>query len=64
MIHRDPDSITLAANVSARQGYPFDLATAVRYQLTEDRLLVTHSLTNAGTRAAPATVGASLPQAG
>ncbi|BCW72767.1 aldose 1-epimerase family protein [Arthrobacter sp. NicSoilB8] len=56
--HRTPDSITLAADVTPARGYPFELATAVRYQLTEDGLRVTHSLTNTGSRAAPAAVGA------
>ena len=56
--HRTADSITLAADVTPAPGYPFELATAVRYQLTADGLLVTHSLTNTGSRAAPVAVGA------
>jgi aldose 1-epimerase len=56
--HRTADSITLAADVAAAPGYPFELSTAVRYQLTEDGLRVTHSLTNTGSRSAPAAVGA------
>ena len=56
--HRTEDSITLAADVTAEPGYPFELATAVRYQLVRDGLLVTHSLTNTGSRAAPAAAGA------
>ena len=55
---RTADSITLAADVDSAPGYPFELATTVRYQLTEDGLLVTHSLTNTGSRSAPAAVGA------
>lgn len=58
LTHRTADSITLDADVAAAPGYPFDLSTAVRYQLTEDGLLVTHSLTNTGSRSAPAAVGA------
>ena len=42
----------------AAPGYPFELETAVRYQLTEDGLLVSHSLTNTGGRPAPVAVGA------
>jgi aldose 1-epimerase len=56
--HRTEDSITLAADVTAEPGYPFELATAVRYRLVRDGLLVTHSLTNTGSRAAPAAAGA------
>ena len=55
---RTPDSITLAADVAAQRGYPFELATSVRYQLVENGLLVTHSLTNTGGRTAPVAVGA------
>ncbi|MFF2032543.1 aldose 1-epimerase family protein [Arthrobacter sp. NPDC058192] len=55
---RTPDSITLAADVASARGYPFELATAVRYQLTEDGVLVTHSLKNTGNRPAPVAVGA------
>ncbi|HET9349306.1 MAG TPA: aldose epimerase, partial [Arthrobacter sp.] len=56
--HRTSDSITLAADVTGEPGYPFELATAVRYQLTEDGLLVTHSVTNTGSRDAPVALGA------
>ncbi|MDN4643098.1 aldose 1-epimerase family protein [Arthrobacter sp. PsM3] len=56
--NRSPDSITLAADVTAAPGYPFELATAVRYGLMEDGLLVTHSVTNTGSRDAPVAVGA------
>ena len=56
--NRTADSIALAADVAPAPGYPFELATAVHYQLAEDGLLVTHSLTNTGRRAAPVAVGA------
>jgi aldose 1-epimerase len=56
--HRTEDSVTLAADVRPAPGYPFELETAVRYQLTADGLLVTHSLTNTGSQAAPVAVGA------
>jgi aldose 1-epimerase len=55
---RTADSITLAADVTPAPGYPFELATTVRYQLTEDGLVVTHGLTNKGSRSAPVAVGA------
>jgi aldose 1-epimerase len=47
-----------ALHGAAAPGYPFELSTAVRYQLTEDGLCVTHSLANTGSRSAPAAVGA------
>ncbi|MCB5291137.1 aldose 1-epimerase family protein [Arthrobacter sp. SO3] len=56
--NRTSDSITLAADVKAEPGYPFELATAVRYRLMEDGLLVNHSLTNTGSRDAPVALGA------
>jgi len=55
---RTAGSITLAADVRSEPGYPFELATAVRYQLMQDGLLVTHTLTNTGSRAAPVAAGA------
>ncbi|MGO4807688.1 aldose 1-epimerase family protein [Arthrobacter sp. 2MCAF15] len=55
---RTADSITLAADVTPAPGYPFELGTTVRYQLTVDGLLVTHGLTNTGSRSAPVAVGA------
>ena len=43
---------------------PFNSRRAVRYQLAEDGLLVTHSLTNTGTGQPRSPSGAPLPQAG
>jgi aldose 1-epimerase len=55
---RTQSSITLAADIAAQPGYPFELETSVHYELTEDGLLVTHLLKNSGTRPAPVAVGA------
>lgn len=55
---RTPDSITLDARLSPQPGYPFELATSVRYQLVEDGLRVTHCLENTGSRSAPVALGA------
>lgn len=55
---RTEDSITLDAGISPQAGYPFELATSVRYQLAEDGLRVTHRLENTGPRSAPVAVGA------
>ncbi|MCX2750315.1 aldose 1-epimerase family protein [Arthrobacter sp. MI7-26] len=52
------DSVTLDAGLSPQPGYPFELATSVRYQLVEDGLLVTHRLENTGHRSAPVALGA------
>ncbi len=51
-------SITLAATVFPQHGYPFTLATTVRYTLVGDGLQVTHSVTNTGCRPAPVAIGA------
>ncbi|WP_235835601.1 MULTISPECIES: aldose 1-epimerase family protein [Arthrobacter] len=55
---RTTDSITLAVGISPQAGYPFELATSVRYQLVEDGLLVTHRIENTGSHAAPVAIGA------
>ncbi|UKA62723.1 aldose 1-epimerase family protein [Arthrobacter sp. FW306-04-A] len=52
------DSVTLDAGLSPQPGYPFELATSVRYQLMEDGLIVTHRLENTGHRSAPVALGA------
>ena len=51
------DAITLAATVFPTRGYRFTLDTAVRYELMDDGLKVTHTLSNAGLNAAPFAVG-------
>lgn len=55
---RDGSSITLTATVYPQHGYPFQLDTSVRYELALDGLTVTHTITNAGERTAPAAIGA------
>lgn len=52
------ESITLDTGISPQPGYPFELATSVRYQLLEDGVLVTHRLENTGHRSAPVALGA------
>ena len=51
-------SVTLAAPIQYRDGYPFDLATTVRYQLTATGLAATHTVHNVGSRCAPVALGA------
>jgi aldose 1-epimerase len=55
---RTSDSITMTADVTGHPGYPFELATSVRYELMEDGLLVTHSVANTGSQDAPVALGA------
>jgi hypothetical protein len=52
------DWITLTAQVFPQNGYPFHLDTAVHYALHNDRLAVTHTVTNIGAVAAPVAIGA------
>lgn len=54
----DAAGLTLTAPVRATPGYPFDLATAVHYRLTEDGVAVTHTIRNTGSGVAPVAIGA------
>lgn len=55
---RSASSITLGAPVRARDGYPFDLDTEVRYELAADGLAATQSVRNVGSTNAPIALGA------
>ncbi|WP_308467682.1 aldose 1-epimerase family protein [Rathayibacter soli] len=57
LAERSDETVTLAATVFPQSGYPFLLDTSVRYELVEDGLTVTHSITNVGTADAPVAVG-------
>lgn len=57
-IARTTSSVTLGAPVRHRDGYPFDLDTTVRYQLTADGMTTTHTIRNIGARCAPVALGA------
>ena len=50
-------SVTLSAPIRNAIGYPFELATSVRYSLTETGVGVRHRITNHGTRSAPVAIG-------
>ncbi|SEB95866.1 aldose 1-epimerase [Paramicrobacterium humi] len=54
---QDAASITLAADLHPQRGYPFSLATSVRYALTGAGLEVAHTIANRGARPAPAGIG-------
>lgn len=58
LVQQDAASVTLHADVFPELGYPFQLDTSVRYDLTPSGLTVTHTITNAGTSPAPVAVGA------
>lgn len=51
------DRVVLAAPIYPQHGYPFTLETSVAYQLTDEGLTVTHTLTNLGVDPAPFGVG-------
>jgi len=55
---RTDAAITLAATVFPQHGYPFQLDTSVRYELTGDGIAVTHVIANVSDDAAPVAVGA------
>ncbi len=57
VVEQSAEAITLAATVFPTRGYRFTLDTAVRYELVDDGLKVTHTLSNAGLSAAPFAVG-------
>ena len=58
LVEQDAATVTLRADVFPELGYPFQLATSVRYDLTPDGLEVTHTVTNAGASPAPVAIGA------
>lgn len=52
------DAVTLTASVHPQLGYPYQLATTVRHELTETGMLVTQTATNVGADRAPVALGA------
>jgi aldose 1-epimerase len=56
-LERAEASVTLGATVFPQHGYPFHLETSVKYELIEDALAVTHTVTNLSDAAAPVAVG-------
>lgn len=58
VVERTQDAVTLAADVFPQHGWPFHLATSVRYALTEDGIQVTHRLVNHSDTRAPVALGA------
>ncbi len=57
LIEKAEASVTLGAVVFPQHGYPFHLDTAVRYELLEDELAVTHTITNLSPVVAPVAIG-------
>ena len=58
LVEQEAATVTLRADVFPELGYPFQLATSVRYDLTPEGLHVTHTVTNAGASPAPVAIGA------
>ncbi|MGL3804823.1 aldose 1-epimerase family protein [Paeniglutamicibacter sp. R2-26] len=56
-VERTAASLTLAADLPAQEGYPFELSTSVRYELHRDGLRVTHRIENTGHDTAPVALG-------
>lgn len=54
---RSASAVTLSATVFPQHGYPFHLATAVRYALTATGIAITHTVGNVGSGRAPFGVG-------
>src|SRR5204862_3626008 len=52
------EAVTLIASVFPQHGYPFHLGTSVHYELVDEGIVVTHTLLNHSTSAAPVAVGA------
>ncbi len=57
LVTRAEASVTLDATVFPQHGYPFHLDTTVRYELLEDELAVTHTITNLSNAKAPVAIG-------
>jgi aldose 1-epimerase len=57
LVERTESSVTLAATIFPTRGYPFEVATTVRFELTDDGMTMTHSLRTIGDTAAPVAVG-------
>lgn len=56
-LERTDGSVTLGAIVFPQHGYPFHLATTVRYELVDGGIDVTHTVENLSTTHAPVAVG-------
>ncbi|NEM92252.1 aldose 1-epimerase family protein [Galbitalea soli] len=57
LVSRTESSVTLGAVVFPQHGYPFQLDTTVTYELVDDGLRVTHSITNESASDAPVAIG-------
>lgn len=56
-IERTDAAATLRATIHPQTGYPYEIATAVTYALTDTGIEVTHTLTNWSDAAAPVALG-------
>lgn len=57
LVEHTPAAVTLAAHVFPQHGYPFHLATSVRYALTDDGITVSHEVRSLAAAPAPFALG-------
>jgi aldose 1-epimerase len=57
VVEQSEDAVTLAATIFPQTGYPYLVATTVRYALTDAGIDVTHTLTNHSADEAPVALG-------
>lgn len=57
IVEQSEDAVTLTATIFPQTGYPYLVATTVRYALTDAGIDVTHTLTNHSVDAAPVALG-------
>lgn len=57
IVEQTDDAVTVAATIFPQTGYPYLVATTVRYALTDAGVEVTHTLTNHSTDEAPVALG-------
>jgi len=57
VVEQSENAITLGVTIYPTRGYPFEVWSAIRYELTDGGLVVTHDLRNVGDVPAPVAVG-------
>ena len=57
VVEQTDSAVTLSATVYPQNGYPFLLDTTVRYEITDDGLVVTHEVHNVSAVKAPVAIG-------
>ncbi|WP_022887289.1 aldose 1-epimerase [Glaciibacter superstes] len=57
LVEIDDSSLTLSAAIVGHAGYPFELSTQIRYELTSNGIAVAHRIRNESTTPAPVALG-------